>query len=86
MRVLIPHALLSYTGQRDCVDAGGETLDALLHDLDEQYPGIRFRMVNEQDEIRPHIAVYVGGAKTRDLGAGLSGCDEVVIQQALSGG
>ncbi len=86
MRVIIPQALRSYTGQRDRVDAQGATLDELLFDLDRQLPGIRFRMVNEQDEVRPHVVLFVNGNKTSALSAKLAGVDEVVIMQALSGG
>lgn len=86
MKVFIPQALRSYTGQRECVEAVGETLNQLLYDLDAHYPGIRFRMIDEQDTMRPHIAFFVGGDKTRDLEATLTGCREVVIMQALSGG
>jgi sulfur-carrier protein len=86
MRVLIPDALRSYTDQRDQVHAQGSTLDELLHDLDRQFPGIRFRMINEQDEMRPHIAFFVRGEKTRSLDEPLMGSTEVVIMQALSGG
>ena len=45
MRVLIPSALHSYTGQ-PWVDAAGTTVGAVLADLDRQFPGIRFRMVD----------------------------------------
>jgi len=86
MRVIIPQALLSYTDQSDRVEAAGETLDELLFDLDRQYPGIRFRMVNEQDEMRPHVAFFVHGEKTNTLQQPLLGSEEVVIVQALSGG
>lgn len=86
MRVIIPQALRSYTDQCDRVDAEGATLDELLSDLDRQFPGIRFRMVNEQDEVRPHVVVFVNGNKTSTLSAKLAGVDEVVIVQALSGG
>lgn len=86
MRVFIPDALRSYTAQQPCVDAQGATLDDLLHDLDQRYPGIRFRMINEQDEMRPHVAFFVRGEKTRDLAVSLEGSAEVVIMQALSGG
>ena len=58
----------------------------LLHDLDRQYPGIRFRMVNEQDEMRPHIIFFVGGQRTRNIEEPLAGAGEVVILHALSGG
>ena len=86
MRVLIPDALQSYTSQRASVAAEGSTLAELLDDLDRRYPGIRFRMINEQDEMRPHIAFFVRGEKTRNLNESLTGTQEVVIMQALSGG
>lgn len=86
MRVLIPHALRSYTDQRDQVNAEGETLNDLLVDLDRQFPGMRFRMVDEQDQIRRHVVIFVKGAKTTDLSEPLADSEEVVILQALSGG
>ena len=86
MLVTIPQPLLSYTGQADRVQAEGGTLDELLHDLDHRYPGIRFRMINEQDEMRPHIIFFVGGVRTRNLSESLEGTNEVVILHALSGG
>lgn len=86
MQVTIPQPLLSYTGQLDRVDGNGQTLDELLHDLDRQYPGIRFRMVNEQDEMRPHIIFFVAGARTRNIAEPLPANSEVVILHALSGG
>ena len=46
MKVLIPTPLHSYTGQRE-VEATGSTLAAVLADLDRQYPGMRFRMLDE---------------------------------------
>jgi len=86
MRVLIPQPLLSYTDRLSRVTAEGETLDELLQDLDRQYPGIRFRMINEQDQMRPHLVFFVRGEKTRNLAEPLRDCEEVVIMQALSGG
>ncbi len=86
MRVLIPQPLRSYTAEQDMVSAQGRTLNELLNDLDRQYPGIRFRIINEQDEIRPHVVLFVRGEKTRNLEESVDGCDEVVILQALSGG
>ena len=85
MKVLIPSALRSYT-ERAEAEASGETLAALLADLDRQYGGIRFRMVDEQERIRPHIRVFVNGIQARELGHRLDPRDEVVIVQALSGG
>ena len=86
MKVFIPDALRAYTAQQRSVEACGDTLDELLDDLDRRYPGIRFRMINEQDKMRPHVAFFVHGEKTRNLCEPLAGADEAVIMQALSGG
>lgn len=85
MRVMIPSALRSYTecGQ---TEAQGATLALLLDDLERQYPGIRFRMVDEQQRIRRHIRIFINGAQEHDLGRALCNSDEIIIAQALSGG
>jgi len=85
MKVLIPGALRSYTERGDA-EAGGATLAAVLADLERQYPGIRFRMIDEQDRIRRHIRIFVNGDQVHDLAHPLDARDEVVIVQALSGG
>ena len=85
MKVLIPSALRSYTEAAEA-EARGETLGALLADLDGRYRGIRFRMIDEQERIRAHIRIFVNGAQVRDLAHRLAPSDEVVIVQALSGG
>lgn len=85
MRVHLPGALRSYT-ERAETEASGATLAAVLEDLDRRYAGIRFRMVDEQDRIRPHIRIFVNGEQVRDLSQPLRATDEVIIVQALSGG
>jgi molybdopterin synthase sulfur carrier subunit len=86
MKISIPTPLRSYTEQASLVRADGETVAALLWDLDAQYPGIRFRMIDEQDAIRPHIRIFVNRERRKDLDAALSTSDEIQILQALSGG
>ncbi|MBI4756809.1 MAG: MoaD/ThiS family protein [Betaproteobacteria bacterium] len=61
-------------------------LAAVLVDLERLYPGIRFRMIDEQNRIRAHIRFFVNGAQARDLAQPLRPTDELVIVQALSGG
>ena len=85
MRVLIPTSLHSYT-RTAWVEAGGATLDHVLADLERQYPGIRFRMVDEQGQMRPHIRFFVNGGQSFDLSQPLRPTDELLIVQALSGG
>ncbi len=86
MNVRIPTPLRSYTGQSAVVAAVGTTVDDVLIDLDRQFPGIRFRMVDEQGRIRKHMRVFVNEEPTRDLHAVVAPTDEVTIMQALSGG
>lgn len=85
MKVLIPTPLRSYTGERE-VEASGVTLATVLLDLDRRYPGIRFRMIDEQDRMRPHMRFFVNGEQVFDLARPLGPGDDVQIVQALSGG
>jgi len=86
MKVLIPSPLRSYTAERSRVEANGATLREVLDDLDRQFPGIRFRMLDEQENMRRHIRFFVNSAQTFDLSHPLAGVDELCIVQALSGG
>ena len=86
MKVLIPTPLRSYTGEQSEVEAEGGTLAEVLADLDRRYPGIRFRMIDEQDAVRRHIRIWVNRDEVRTLAVPLRASDEVIIFQALSGG
>ena len=55
-------------------------------DLDRRFPGIRFRVIDEQDGLRPHMRLFVNREDVRTLDAPLGAADEVHIFQALSGG
>lgn len=85
MKVLIPDALRSYT-ESSRAEAEGATLAELLSDLDRQYPGIRFRMIDEQERVRRHIRIFINGEQVNALSQPLNATDDVVIVQALSGG
>lgn len=86
MKVRIPSPLRSYTGERAVVDGFGTTVGAVLLDLDRQFPGIRFRMIDEQDRVRKHMKVFVNDESVRDLDAVVTDADDITIVQALSGG
>jgi molybdopterin synthase sulfur carrier subunit len=86
MKVLVPTPLRSYTGERREVEAKGGTLGDVLLDLERQYPGLRFRIIDEQDAIRRHIRIFVNGEQVSAFDTRLAERDEVFIVQALSGG
>jgi molybdopterin synthase sulfur carrier subunit len=85
VKVLVPSALRSYTGASQ-VQAAGDTLLVLFADLDQRYPGLRFRVVDERQQLRPNMRVFVNGLNVRDLGHALQPDDFVAIVLALSGG
>lgn len=86
MKIEISSVLHSYTGGKPEVEAEGATLDALFDDLNRRYPGLRFRVVDEQGRVRPTMLVCVGDEVCRDLSRALAPSDEVRVLHALSGG
>ena len=68
MKVLIPSPLHSYTGGPR-VEAEGESVAALLADLDRRYPGIRFGKAD--------------GVFSAERGEGAAALDDRPQQQAL---
>jgi sulfur-carrier protein len=83
-RVLLPTHLRSYTGGASEVWAHGVTLGELLADVERLHPGLRVRVVDEQDRIRPHIKCFVAGEQASGLDEPVTG--DVQIIAALSGG
>ena len=86
VKVRVPTPLQSYTAGRAEVDASGATLEGVARDLERRFPGMMFRMIDEQDHIRPHIKIFVNGVQIFDLLSAISPGDEIVILQAFSGG
>jgi molybdopterin converting factor small subunit len=86
VKVVLPSPLADYTANRREIEAEGATLAELLAELDRRFPGIRFRIVDEQDAIRPHIKIFVNREQARDLTRALDRRDEVLVVAALSGG
>ena len=85
MNVLIPTPLRSYTRARE-VEASGSTMGELLADLERQFPGIRFRVIDEQDRMRAHMRFFINGEQVFDHNCKLKPTDDIQIVQALSGG
>lgn len=64
----------------------GATLADILDTLDRRFPGIRFRIITEQDTIRQHIRIFVNEQQATNLTVPLKPDDHVHIICALSGG
>jgi hypothetical protein len=84
LTVHIPTQLRSYTGGASQVAAKGVSVDAALDDLDRRYPGIKFRVIDEQGRIRQHMRIFVDGERAHAIDAAPKA--EIHIFGALSGG
>jgi molybdopterin converting factor small subunit len=84
--VRVASPLRSYTQGAASVTAEGDSVAALLDGLERRFPGMRFRMVDEQGGIRPHIRIYAGTHEVRALGEAMGAETTLHIICALSGG
>ena len=84
--VRIGSPLRSYTNGASSVGAAGATVAEVLADLDGRFPGMRFRMIDEQDRIRRHIRVFVNDREAATLAEPVARGDQVHLICALSGG
>ena len=86
IRVLIPSQLHAYSGGLSRVEASGAAICEVLDDLDRRFPGLKFRVIDEQDRVRPHVRLFVGRTAARDIRAPIADGEELLIFGALSGG
>jgi sulfur-carrier protein len=86
VKVLIPSPLHSYTGGVSTVDVAGATLAEVLAGLDARFPGLRFRIVDEHDQVRRHIHFFVDAELVKRIDHPVAGREEIMIVCALSGG
>jgi sulfur-carrier protein len=97
IEVRIPTILRTYTGGEKAVDASGETLAALIDDLEANHPGIKERLIEAKDgaeaqgdgDLRRFVNVYVNDEDVRFTGGlqtPLSDGDQVVVLPAVAGG
>jgi molybdopterin converting factor small subunit len=92
VEVRIPTILRPYTGDRKAVEASGESLSALIDDLEAHHPGLKDRLVESKDgsvDLRRFVNVYVNDEDVRFLGgldAPVADGDQVVVLPAVAGG
>ncbi|GAA1927484.1 MoaD/ThiS family protein [Nocardioides hwasunensis] len=87
--VRIPTILRTYTGGESEVSAEGDTLAAVLDDLDARYSGIRGRILDDAGALRRFVNVYVGNDDVRfldDLATPTPDGVQVSVIPAVAGG
>ncbi len=86
VRVRIPSMLFSYTNGVKLVEVEAGTLGEVMAALHRKFPGLAFRVIDEQHQIRPHMKIFLGEENVRDLNTPITASSEVFIVGALSGG
>lgn len=86
VRVRLAPLLYSYTGGLKWVEVEAATVGEAITSLDARFPGIAFRIVDEQSGVRPHINIFLGEQSIRDVGTPVTEGSEIYIVGALSGG
>jgi molybdopterin synthase sulfur carrier subunit len=87
--VRIPTPLRAVAKGNADVQAKGETIEAVIGDLERQFPGMRERLVDDAGELRRFINIYVNQEDIRFLDnktTALKDGDEVAIVPAIAGG
>lgn len=87
--VSIPTPLRNLTQNKDVVDVDGDTIGALIDNLESGYPGMKDRLMDEEGNLRRFVNIYVNGEDVRfleELATPLKETDEVSIVPAIAGG
>lgn len=87
--VRIPTPLRRMTGGLDKVEVEGASLEGVIDAMNQEYPGIRGRICDDNGDLRNFVNVYVNGEDVRFL-QGLetptNSGDEVSVVPAVAGG
>ena len=86
--VSIPTILRSYTNHARSVSATGETLEQIIADLENQFPGIAGRLI-EDGKLRRFVNIYINDEDVRFTGsleAPVSEGDSITVLPAVAGG
>ena len=89
--VSIPTILSTHTGGEKPVSASGDTLQAVIADLEANYSGISERLVDSDNSGKLHrfVNIYVNDEDVRfsgGLDTAISDGDSVTILPAVAGG
>ncbi|HEY4570622.1 MAG TPA: ubiquitin-like small modifier protein 1 [Kribbella sp.] len=89
IEVKIPTILRTYTAGAKSVEAKGDTVAALIDDLDGNHPGLKGRLLTDGGELHRFVNVYVNDEDVRFTGSldtKLTDGDVVTVLPAVAGG
>ncbi len=88
IEVRIPTIMRQYTGGAKAVDGAGDTIAAVIDDLESRHPGLRERLV-DNGGLRRFVNVYLNDEDVRfldGLKTPVADGDSVTVLPAVAGG
>ncbi|MFQ5477028.1 MAG: ubiquitin-like small modifier protein 1 [Candidatus Binatia bacterium] len=89
VQVRIPTPLRKFTGGEGTVEASGASIAEVIDDLEQNHPGLKTRICEDDGSVRRFVNVYVNGDDIRflsNLDSPTKDGDEVSIVPAIAGG
>jgi sulfur-carrier protein len=89
VKVRVPTPLRKFTQGADEVSAQGNSVKAIVEDLEKHFPGMKERICDETGKVRRFVNVYVNGDDIRflqNLETSLKEGDSISIVPAIAGG
>jgi sulfur-carrier protein len=89
VNVRIPTPLRKLTKDKDIVQATGPTIQAIIDNLEKEYPGLKERLCDEQGEVRRFVNIYLNDEDIRfaqGRGTVVKDGDEISVIPAIAGG
>ncbi len=89
VEVFVPEQLRQYCGKARTLDVAGETVRAVLAEIEREYPALYVNVCDETGAVRRHINIFVNDEHMREfsgLDTVLAPADVLTILPAVSGG
>jgi molybdopterin synthase sulfur carrier subunit len=89
VNVRIPTPLRKLTQDKDTVQSTGQTIDDIVENLEQQYPGLKERLCDERGELRRFVNIYLNDEDIRfaqGKATAVKDGDEISIIPAIAGG
>jgi molybdopterin synthase sulfur carrier subunit len=87
--IRIPGPLRRLTAGVDKIDVAGGTLATAISEMEERFPGMKDRLLDEKGQMRYFVNVYLNGEDVRfleGLDTAIKAGDELSIVPAVAGG
>ncbi len=89
VRVRVPTPLRRFTGGKDEVSAEGNSILAVIENLEKGHPGLKERLLDDSGQLRRFVNVYLNGDDIRfldQLNSKVKDGDDISIVPAIAGG